>query len=62
MNRILTNFSFCWYFLYSITSSANTDFIEVVTEDGYPLQYFSVNKVRGPTTELVEAVLAEAKL
>lgn len=52
--------------LYLPTAWANQPseqtIINVVTEDGYPLQYLENNKVVGPVTELIQAILDDANI
>jgi len=48
--------------LFSNSVLAKNTKITVVTEDAYPLQFYYGDKVIGPATELVQAVLNEAKI
>ncbi|MEW6983882.1 substrate-binding periplasmic protein [Colwelliaceae bacterium 6471] len=52
----------CTLFSLANSVSAFAEQISVVTEDAYPLQYERANKVKGPATELLTAMLDRAEL
>ena len=62
MYRVLVIFTIYISWLFSSFAQGKEQTVRVVTESAFPLQYQEEGTIVGPATELLEALLKEAKV